>query len=281
MSNLKQRLNNDETIMLPGAYDALSARCIEQVGFDAMGTTGFGIHGSLLGIPDNGEVSFSEMLMVCSHIANAVSIPVICDAEAGYGNAASTYRTVQEFERAGIAGVLIEDQRLPANCPFYKTTELVSIEEMCGKVRAAVAARKDPNFLIIARSDAHGEEAIDRYEAYKEAGADGFKPTPMSRAELEFYAKRVTLPMHFGVMPGKEISAGMSVKDLGELGYRMVSFPMVALFSSTKAIIDALRVVKTTEFDDNNLDKYIKIGDYFDIVRAPFFRELDEKYVKR
>lgn len=117
---LRALIRGEETVLAPCAFDAISARCIEMAGFPMVGTTGFGIHGAYLGTPDNGLLTFNEMLSVCGRIASAVEIPVMADAEGGYGNAVNTYRTVQEFERSGVAGIFIEDQKLPPNCPLFQ-----------------------------------------------------------------------------------------------------------------------------------------------------------------
>ena len=236
---LKELIRREGAVLSPCAYDALTARIIEITGFEMMGTTGYGMHGAILGCPDNGLLAFNEMVNMCANMASAVEIPIMADAEGGYGNAINTYRTVKEFERAGLAGLFLEDQKLPPNCPFLKQTETISVEEMCGKIKAAVDARTDPDFVIVARTDAPFEEAIERAEAYKEAGADMIKIVPKTKEELEILPRKVKLPLHLGFVPGKEINAGLTVKDAGQMGYKIVTFPVTALFSSVWALKEA------------------------------------------
>lgn len=278
---LRRLLNSKEVILAPCAFDAVSARCIELAGFPMVGTTGFGIHGSFLGVPDNGLLTFPEMLSVCGHIANAVEIPVMADAEGGYGNAVNTYRTVQEFEQAGIAGLFIEDQRLPPNCPFFKATSgEISVAEMCGKIQAAVEARQDKDFVICARTEAHWDEAVERVNAYADAGADLVKIIPRSREELEYYPSRVKAPLHLGFAPGKGINDGLTAWDAGRMGYKIVTFPMTALFLSVKAMQDGLRQLKSEGTDDGLLSQMTGFPDYFQVVRGSFYRQLEHRLLE-
>ena len=195
-AQLRKLLAGGETLIAPCAFDALSAKAIEHSGFQVAGTTGFGIHGTMLGVPDNGLVAFNEMAAACGKMADAVSIPILADAEGGYGNAINTMRTVREFEKAGLAGLFIEDQKNPPNCPFIKPAEVIGMKEMVKKIEAAVAARSDPDFVIVARTDAPFDEAVERAQAYREAGADMIKPIPKSRRELELWPQKIAAPLH-------------------------------------------------------------------------------------
>lgn len=278
-ANLRELLKRDGAIISPCAYDSLTARIIEETGFEMMGTTGYGMHGAILGCPDNGLLAFNEMLNMCSNMVRAVNIPIMADAEGGYGNAVNTYRTVQEFERVGLAGLFIEDQKLPPNCPFLKETQTISVEEMCGKIRAACDARKDPDFVICARTDAPFEEAIERAAAYKEAGADMIKIIPKTKKELESLPSRVALPLHLGFTPGKEINAGLTAADAGKMGYKIVTFPVTALFSSVYALKAAFSELKATGTDEGLFSKMTTFEEYFKVVNADLFREMDAKYL--
>ena len=239
-AQLRELLQSDSVILAPGAYDCLTAKAIESVGFPLIGTTGYGVHGSLLGKLDNGQVSFKEMLDTVTNIAAATTIPILADAENGYGNVINTVRTVKSFERAGLAGLFIEDQQFPPNCPFIKETQVIPVEEMCDKIRAAVSVREDPDFVIVARSDAPFEEAIERAEEYRKAGADMIKIVPKNRKELEMLPSRIRLPLHLGFISGTDVTAGLTAKDAGKMGYKIVSFPMVCLFSSCFSILTVL-----------------------------------------
>ena len=278
---LRELIRREGAILSPCAYDALTARIIEITGFEMMGTTGYGMHGAILGCPDNGLLAFNEMVNMCANMASAVEIPFMADAEGGYGNAINTYRTVKEFERAGLAGLFIEDQKLPPNCPFLKQTETISVEEMCGKIKAAVDARTDPDFVIVARTDAPFEEAIERAAAYKEAGADMIKIVPKTKEELEILPRKVKLPLHLGFVPGKEINAGLTVKDAGQMGYKIVTFPVTALFSSVWALKEALRELKEKGTDEGLIDHMSTFEDYFQIVNVEKYRKMDAKYLLR
>lgn len=276
---LRQLLAGKETLLAPCAYDALTARMIEISGFSLMGTTGYGMHGAILGCPDNGLLAFNEMVDACARMASAVEIPILADAEGGYGNAVNTYRTVREFTRSGVAGIFIEDQKLPPNCPFLKQTQVISVEEMCGKIRAAVDAREDEDFVIVARTDAPFEEAIERAEEYRKAGADMIKIVPKTRRELELLPQKVKLPLHLGFVPGKEINAGLTAHDAARMGYKIVTFPTTALFAGTFAVMDALRALKETGTDEVLAEKMSTFEEYFQIVDAEKFRKMDEKYL--
>ena len=272
-------LQADGPIMAPCAYDALSARMIEKAGFQMAGTTGYGMHGAMLGVPDNGLLAFNEMVEACTRMADAVSIPIMADAEGGYGNAINTMRTIRAYEKAGIAGVFIEDQKLPPNCPFLKQTQTISVEEMCGKIRAAVDSRTDPDFVICARTDAPFDEAVERAQAYLEAGADMIKIVPKTKDQLERLPKLVKAPLHLGFATGKEINDGMTAWDCGKLGYKIVSFPTTALFLYTRSVMNGLRTLKEAGTDECFMADMSTFDEYLDIVEADKFRKYDKEYL--
>ncbi len=191
---LRTLLDGDALVVAPGAYDALSARLVEEAGFPAAYMTGFGTAASLLGRPDIGLVSSTEMIDHARRIASCVAIPVIADADTGYGNPINVIRTVRDYERAGVAGIHLEDQAMPKRCGHMSGKVLVTVGDMVAKVQAAVAARTDPDFVIIARTDARGveglEAAIDRAGQYREAGADVlFVEAPESDDEISLIAR--------------------------------------------------------------------------------------------
>src|SRR5690606_31812713 len=175
-ARLRELLAGPGPVVAPGAYDALSARPVEQAGFDVVYMTGFGTTASLIGRPDVGLLSGTEMVDNARRIAAAVDVPVIADADTGYGNAINVVRTVQSYEQAGVAGVHIEDQVMPKKCGHMSGKAVIGADEMVGKIRAAVSARRDPDFVVIARTDAAAVEGLDaaleRARAYAEAGAD-------------------------------------------------------------------------------------------------------------
>ena len=200
-TKLRELLATNDYLVAPCAYDALSARAIQAAGFKIAGTTGYGMHGAVLGQPDTGLLALNETVSILSKMADAVDIPILADAEGGYGSAMNVIRTIKEYEKTGVGGLFIEDQKQPPNCPFIKAPELVSTDEMVGKIRAAVDTRKDKDLVIIARTDAPFEEAIERANAYMEAGADMVKILPKTREELEALPSRVNGPIHLGRCP--------------------------------------------------------------------------------
>ena len=278
---LRQLLATEKTLIAPCAFDALSAKAIERTGFRLAGTTGFGIYGAMLGVPDNGLVAFNEMVAACGKMADAVDIPILADAEGGYGNAINTMRTVREFEKAGLAGIFIEDQQSPPNCPFIKPPAIISAKEMVGKIKAAVAARTDPDFVIVARTDAPFAEAVERAHAYLEAGADMIKPIPKSRRELELWQQQVAAPLHVGYMSnitGKTINDGMTCWDIGDLGYRIVTFPLSMLFMCAQSMLHYLHEIKERGSDAGLTCEMLSFAEYQRFVGLDRFIELEKKY---
>ncbi len=277
---LRELLARDEVIIAPGAYDALSAKMIEAAGFELIGTTGYGMHGAMLGTPDNGLLAFNEMADALSKMVDAVSVPVMADAEGGYGNAINTIRTVRTFEKAGLGGLFIEDQKLPPNCPFLKATQMISIDEMVGKIKAAVDTRVDTDFVIVARTDAAFDEAVERCNIYAEAGADMVKVIPKSRRDLEEFPKRIKAPIHLGFYTGNGVSDGLTAWDAGKMGYKIVTFAFVCLFANVKATLDVLKTVKEKGTDEGVQNAMISIADYFKFIGQDYYKELDQKYLK-
>ena len=164
-TKLRRLLKEKDYLMAPCAYDALTAKCIEASGFDLIGTTGYGMHGAMIGTPDTGLLGMNETVAALSKMQNAVDIPILADGEGGYGSALNVIRMIREYEKTGIGGVFIEDQTQPPNCPFIMKPQLISKEEMVGKIKAAVDARRDDDLVIVARTDAPFEEAFERANA--------------------------------------------------------------------------------------------------------------------
>ena len=220
---LRELLASRETVVAPGAYDALSARLIEEAGFLAVYMTGFGTSASLLGRPDIGLLSGSEMIDNARRIAGCVAVPVIADADTGYGNPINVIRTVRDYERAGVAGVHLEDQVMPKRCGHLSGKVLVPASDMAAKIGAAVAARTDPDFVVIARTDARAVEGLDgalrRAAGYLEAGADVlFVEAPESEEEVAVIAREFAgVPLLFNWAEGGR-TPPVSLARLNELG---------------------------------------------------------------
>ncbi|MEN3002071.1 MAG: methylisocitrate lyase [Armatimonadota bacterium] len=235
-------------IIMPGVYNALLARLVQFYGFDAVYISGAGVTNSLLGLPDHAFITLPEMAQVCSYITSVISIPAVADADTGYGEVLQVARAVQMLERAGLSGIHIEDQVNPKRCGHLEGKELISTEQMVAKIRAAVQARENPDFVIIARTDARAVEglqgAIDRARAYADAGADAIFPEALqSPDEFERFARAVSLPLmanmtEFGKTPY------LTAREFAQLGYKMIIFPMTLLRVMMKAAENALQTLK-------------------------------------
>lgn len=235
-------------IMMPGVPNASMARQVERVGFDAVYVSGAGMANATAGVPDIGLLTLTEVAQLAGYIARAVKIPAIVDADTGFGGAENVARTIRELEAAGLAGCHIEDQEFPKRCGHLAGKSLIDIREMTERIKAAVAARRDPDFMIIARTDARAVEdfdrTIDRAQRYIEAGADAIFPEALqSTEEFRDFASKIDLPLlanmtEFGKSPL------LSFKELAGFGYRMVIFPQSAFRVSMKATEGLLRALK-------------------------------------
>lgn len=249
-SNSLRRLLDRGPLIAPGVPNALTARLVQQIGFPVVYLSGAGVSNNLLGVPDIGFLSRTEMVSQTQFVAQAVSIPIIVDCDTGFGGPLGVARTVREVGRAGAGAIQIEDQADPKRCGHLSGKKLISTEEMAAKIRAAVDARRSDELLIIARTDARTVEglaaAIARAKAYREAGADLIFPEALvSIDEFRRFAKAVPGPLmanmtEFGQTPL------ISTKVFGELGYGLVIFPMTALRAMCKAAEDVLKELKRT-----------------------------------
>jgi len=246
-------------VMLPGVPNAAMARQVERAGFDAVYISGAGMANATAGVPDIGLLTMTEVASLAGYIANAVTIPAIVDGDTGFGGAENVARTIHELEAAGLAGCHIEDQEFPKRCGHLSGKSLVDLEEMVGKIKTAVASRRDPNFMIIARTDARAVEdfkgALKRAHKYLDAGADAIFPEALQSAE-EFrdFAKDVKAPLlanmtEFGKSPL------LSFRELSDLGYRMVIFPQSAFRVSMKASEEFFAALKKTGTQSDWTDK--------------------------
>lgn len=245
---LKALLARRAAVTVPGAANALFARVIEDLGFEAVYVTGAGIANMLLGVPDVGLTTMTEVSETIAAIADVVSVPIIVDADTGYGNAVNVVRTVRTLERAGAAGIQIEDQVFPKKCGHFAGKDVIAAEEMVQKIKAAVDARRDPSLQIIARSDARAveglERALDRAQAYVAAGADAtFVEAPASLEELARIPQALDVPQVANIVfGGKTPDPGRD--KLAELGFSIVLYANAALQAALKASYDVLSVLK-------------------------------------
>lgn len=282
-TRLKQLILQRRAVPVPGVYDCLTAKLAEQAGFEAIQVSGYGLSAALLGKPDVGLLSFGEVLDMTRRIAAAVDIPVMADGDTGYGNALNTYRTVQELEAAGCAGVNLEDQVFPKRCGHMDGKELVPIEEMVSKIRAAVAARRDPDFVINARTDAIAvggiEEAIRRGNAYAEAGADLiFVEAPRSREEIERAVREIKAPVSINMLDfGKTPLIPLS--ELRAMGVARVSFPLTTLFAAAHGVVQALEHLKAHGIMTGYHDHMMTFKEFTDRLGLPTIRALEEQFL--
>lgn len=282
-TTLRRMLEGPEIIVLPGAYDALSARLAERAGFSAMFTTGFGFSASILGQPDFGLLTMSETMERVRHIVNAVNVPVVADMDTGYGNPLNTRRTVRECVAAGAAGIILEDQDWPKKCGHFEGKKVIPAEDHAAKLRAAVDARDGDDLIIIARTDARAplglDEAIRRGRMYRDAGADVvFVEAPQSIDELRAVKAAIPdAPLFANMIEGGKTPL-LTYQQLQDLGYKMVVYPLSALMAATKtiaAVYDELYRTKTTA---GVIGQLIEFHEFEKIVGVPELRALEELY---
>ena len=272
---LKQLLKRNKLLVAPGCFDGLSARLVQEAGFEAAYLSGGAVARSM-GIPDIGLVTMSESIERAVQVVSAINIPIIADADTGYGNAVNLVRSVREFERAGVAAIHIEDQITPKRCGHLDGKEVISLEEMELKLKAALATRSDPDFCIIARTDARGvngfEDAVKRANAFAKLGVDAiFFEAPQSEAELEEVPKRVpNIPLLVNVFKGGKTPM-LPMERLEKMGFRIAIYPSETQRAAIHAMRTALSTLKregTTESIDANLttfkdrDKVVGLDDW-------------------
>jgi 2-methylisocitrate lyase-like PEP mutase family enzyme len=278
--SLKKLISRKKIVVAPGAYDALTAKLIEGAGFEAVYMTGYGTAAAMRGLPDLGLLTMTEMLQNVRAIAEAVEIPLIADADTGYGNPINVIRTVREYEKAGAAALHIEDQVWPKRCGHMAGKQVIPKEEMTAKVRAAVDHRFSKDFLIIARTDALAvegwEAAVERAGAYVEAGADVlFVEAPESIEQMEQIPKIFSIPCLINMAPR---TPTVPVKRLNQMGYAIALFPAVCLAATIRANLDALQRLKENgepiDFGDF-LSAFMQFNEF---IGVPRYSELEQKY---
>jgi 2-methylisocitrate lyase-like PEP mutase family enzyme len=277
---LKRRLGRDELLIAPGCFDGLSARLVEEAGFEAAYLSGGAVARSL-GIPDIGLVTMSETIERAAQVVAAVKLPIIADADTGYGNAVNLVRTVREFERIGVAAIHIEDQITPKRCGHLDGKEVISLGEMEKKLEAALAARTDSDFCIIARTDARGvhgfDDAIARARSFAKLGVDAiFVEAPQSEQELAEIPRRIPdVPLLVNVFKGGKTPM-LPIKRLQQMGYRIAIYPSETQRAAIHAMRMALATLKrdgTTESIDEALttfkerDRVVGLDDWQKIER--------------
>ena len=279
---LRALVERRQGLVVPGAYDAVSARLVEQAGFPAVYMTGFGVSASRLGLPDLGFAGLAEMVDQARNLAAAVSIPVIADADTGYGSALQVRRTVQQYEAAGVAALHIEDQVAPKRCGHLAGKQVVPAEEFVGRIRAAVEARTDPDLLVIARTDAIAvtgfDDAVARAEAAARAGADVlFVEAPTSEIEIEALPRRLDRPLLFNYAPSGR-SPLPPFAHLRALGYAIVILPVDLLFVATRAMQRALAELRDRDATPRGPEQVVSFQEFLELIGLREQLTLGERY---
>jgi methylisocitrate lyase len=280
-----RKLIAEKTVQIPGAFNALAARAVERAGFEAVYVSGAGLSNAVFGLPDVGLVTMSEAVEHARRIASAVTLPLVVDGDTGFGEALNAARTVAEMEAAGVSAVHFEDQVLPKKCGHLDGKVLVSAEAMAEKIRATCAARCDPDFMIIARTDARGvtsfDDAVDRAKRYLDAGADAIFPEALQNAEeLARFAEKVKAPLlanmtEFGKTPL------LSLDELARMGYRMVIYPQTALRTAFAAITAMLADLKRDGDQKAWLDRMQTRTELYDLLDYDGLKTIDQAARKR
>ncbi len=284
---LRARLKSGPLIVAPGIYDAYGARFVEQAGFEAVYMTGNGVSASLLGRPDVGLIDLTLIAGHAHRVAACVDIPLICDADTGYGNAVNVRHTVQEFEAAGVSAIHIEDQVSPKRCGQLPGARLViALGEAVGKIEAAVAARRDPDFIIIARTDAadgHGlDAAIKRAQAFRKAGADvifvELKSSPSILDDLKRVTSSVDAPCLVNVDAGGKLGE-LTATGIEQLGLRIAIYPGLARGAAGFAIREALGALKRDGNTRTVRDRMLTLKEYSEVLGLADVEEWERKFL--
>lgn len=279
---LKTLISGNEIVMAPGAPDPLTARLVEQAGFPAVYMTGFGATASHLGMPDLGLMSQTEMTTHARNMARVVSIPIIADADTGYGGPANIDRTVKEYMQAGVAAIHLEDQQQPKRCGQLAGIKLIPAEENVRRLKCAIAARSTGNLLIIARTDAlpaaGAEEAIRRANMYRDAGVDlVFVDGIKSIRDIETVARHVEGPKVVSIVDGNE-TTDLTAAHLGQMGFQVVFYAVSTLFSAVRAVQDTLSVLKRDGTPKARQSAMVTYEEYSHSVGLKDLQSLDDRF---
>lgn len=280
---LRQMIAAGPAVVAPGAFDCISARMVESAGFSAVYVTGSGVSMSVMGAPDVGVISFAEMLDRIRRICDVVSIPVIADADTGYGGPLNVMRTVIEYERAGVSAIQIEDQEWPKRCGHEPGRRIVAAEEMVARIQAACAARRDPDFCIIARTDSRSSEGLDealrRGKLYRQAGADVvFIESPESEAELARVGAEIDAPVLANMVEGGRTPI-LPAARLGEMGFRIVIFPNALTRLIAKAGLEMLGSLRETGTSAGFKDRMFDHRQLWDLFENQQWVKLQDHFV--
>lgn len=275
-------IKSKEPFVIPGVYDAIGAKIVEKVGFDAMFQTGYGTSATLFGMPDYGFVGATETTDNARRICKAVAVPVIVDSDTGYGNALSVWKLVKELESAGAAGIFLEDQKWPKRCGHMQGKDVVSQEEYTEKLGAAIDARENKDFIIVSRTDARAtlglDAAIQRGLENKKTGADAiFIEAPKTIDEMKKIGRSINAPLVANMIEGGSTPIS-SAQTLSKMGFNIILYPLSVLFANTFATMNILKELKKSGTTSKFKQKIVNFDQFNDLVELPKFRKLEKKY---
>ena len=285
MKSVRKLLQDkSKPLVMPGVYDAIGAKIVEKVGFEAMFQTGYGTSATLFGMPDYGFIGSTETVDNARRICHAVSTPVIVDADTGYGNALSIWKLVQELEEVGASGIFLEDQRWPKRCGHMQGKEVIQRDEYAEKLQAALDARSNKDFIIVARTDARAieglDKAIERGLYYKKIGADAiFIEAPKTIQEMKIIGKSINAPLVANMIEGGATPV-ISKSKLHKMGFKIVLYPLSVLFSNTYSTLKLLQELKKSGTTRKLSKQIVNFNQFNDIVELSKYRKLEQKYKK-
>jgi len=285
MKSVRKLLQDkSKPLVMPGVYDAIGAKIVEKVGFEAMFQTGYGTSATLFGMPDYGFIGSTETVDNARRICHAVSTPVIVDADTGYGNALSVWKLVQELEEVGASGIFLEDQRWPKRCGHMQGKEVIQKDEYAEKLQAALDARSNKDFIIVARTDARAieglDKAIERGLYYKKIGADAiFIEAPKTIQEMKIIGKSINAPLVANMIEGGATPI-ISKSKLHKMGFKIVLYPLSVLFSNTYSTLKLLQELKKSGTTKKLSKQIVSFDQFNDVVELSKYRKLEQKYKK-
>ncbi|MDC0173516.1 isocitrate lyase/PEP mutase family protein [Nitrosopumilus sp.] len=282
MKKLSSMIKSKKPLVIPGVYDAIGAKIAENVGFDAMFQTGYGTSATLFGMPDYGFIGATETVDNARRISNAISIPLIVDSDTGYGNALSVWKLVKELEAAGAAGIFLEDQKWPKRCGHMQGKDVISQEEYTEKLGAAIDARENKDFIIVARTDSRATEgldkAIERGLENKKTGADAvFIEAPKSLGEMKRIGKEIKAPLVANMIEGGATPIN-SAETLSKIGFNIILYPLSVLFANAFATMNILKELKNTGTTSKYKQKVVNFDQFNNLVELDKFKKMETKY---
>ena len=282
MKKLSSLIKSKKPLVIPGVYDAIGAKIAEKVGFDAMFQTGYGTSATLFGMPDYGFIGATETIDNARRISNAISIPLIVDSDTGYGNALSVWKLVKELESAGATGIFLEDQKWPKRCGHMQGKDVIPQEEYTEKLGAAIDARENKDFIIVARTDSRATEgldkAIERGLENKKTGADAvFIEAPRSLDEMKKIGKEIKAPLVANMIEGGATPIN-SAQTLSKIGFNIILYPLSVLFANTFATMNILQELKNSGTTSKHKQKVVNFDQFNSLVELDKFKKMETKY---